>query len=585
MKIFRLILIKAILFYMLFSIMVSADDKRSSVMRVEGTLEKSTDEIVAVKDAGEVLKEIPITIISDPENADVFIDGKYMGSGRRFETTTGVHNLELKKEGFKTIQKEIEVSEAHTLFEYKMEKIELQTMTINSTPRDARIFIDGVEVGKTNKQLFYYPGEYKLSLAKSGYETNTDSIAIIAGADNIFDYTLTKTAAMLTIETTPDDAEIYLNGAIQKTNSPNVAPGKYEIEVKSVGYIPETRTVVVDKYNPRVETFTLRRKTGNLQLLIEPMETSVRLERDSAVIDSWTGSALKKDIPIGDYTIVFSADGYPVQRRPLSVPYEQTTTLNIDMNEARPADTIPERVEKPTEVSSSEMILVESGSYQMGSKMELPMHTVKLSSFYLGKYEVTQREWQEVMGNNPSQYRQENLPVESVSWFDAVEYCIKKSEAEGLTPCYQVGVGKISCDFSADGYRLPTEAEWEFAARGGNKSYAYKYSAGNNIDDVAWYDGNSQMQTHPVGQKKANELGICDMSGNVWEWCSDWYDRDYYSSSPIVDPHGPSSGRTRVLRGGDWSSGADLCRSTLRAGLDPNGKGPKVGFRICRGGR
>ena len=106
--------------------MVSADDKRSSVMRVEGTLEKSTDEIVAVKDAGEVLKEIPITIISDPENADVFIDGKYMGSGRRFETTTGVHNLELKKEGFKTIQKEIEVSEAHTLFEYKMEKIEDQ---------------------------------------------------------------------------------------------------------------------------------------------------------------------------------------------------------------------------------------------------------------------------------------------------------------------------------------------------------------------------------------------------------------------------------------------------------------------------
>ena len=170
--------------------MVSADDKRSSVMRVEGTLEKSTDEIVAVKDAGEVLKEIPVTIISDPENADVFIDGKYMGSGRGFETTTGVHNLELKKEGFKTIQKEIEVSEAHTLFEYKMEKIELQTMTINSTPRDARIFIDGVEVGKTNKQLFYYPGEYKLSLAKSGYETNTDSIAIIAGADNIFDYTL-----------------------------------------------------------------------------------------------------------------------------------------------------------------------------------------------------------------------------------------------------------------------------------------------------------------------------------------------------------------------------------------------------------
>ncbi len=585
MKISRLILVKAIVLYMLIPIMVSADDAEPSVMRVEGIPGKSTDEIVAVKDASQVLKEIPITIISDPENADVFIDGEYMGSGRSFKATTGTHNLELKKEGFKTVQKEIEVSEAHTLFEYKMQEIELQIVTIKSTPQDARIFIHGVEVGKTNKQLFYYPGEYKLSLAKSGYETVTDSITITEGADNSFDYTLLKVAAMLTIETTPDDAEIYVNGAKQKTNSSNIAPGKYKIEVKSIGYFPETRTVVADKNNPRVETFTLRRITGNLQLLIEPMETSVRLERDGAVIDSWTGSAVKKDIPIGDYTMVFSADGYPVQRRLISVANDQTTNLNIDMKEAPPADTISERIEKPTAVTSSEMVLVEGGSYQMGSKMELPMHTVTLSNYYLGKCEVTQREWQEVMGNNPSQFRQDNLPAENVSWFDAVEFCIKKSEAEGLTPCYQVGVGKISCDFSAEGYRLPTEAEWEFAARGGNKSYAYKYSAGNNIDEVAWYDANAGMQPHPVGQKKANELGIYDMSGNVWEWCFDWYDEDYYASSPIVNPHGPSSGRTRVLRGGDWSSGADLCRSTLRAGLDPNGKGPKVGFRICRKGR
>ncbi|MBS4027610.1 MAG: SUMF1/EgtB/PvdO family nonheme iron enzyme, partial [Ignavibacteriales bacterium] len=197
---------------------------------------------------------------------------------------------------------------------------------------------------------------------------------------------------------------------------------------------------------------------------------------------------------------------------------------------------------KETEIHNSErrviedMIFVEGGTFEMGSKDgesdEKPVHNVELDDFYISKYEVTQNEWQEVMGNNPSLFLGDYLPVEKVSWNDIQEFL-------------QILNAKIGGN-----YRLPTEAEWEYAARGGNKYSDYKYSGSNNIDEVAWYDGNSGNKTHRVGIKKANGLGIYDMTGNVWEWCSDWYGENYYSESSSSNPQGPSNGTYRVLRGG-----------------------------------
>jgi formylglycine-generating enzyme required for sulfatase activity len=231
------------------------------------------------------------------------------------------------------------------------------------------------------------------------------------------------------------------------------------------------------------------------------------------------------------------------------------------------------------------MILVEGGTFQMGSANgdndERPVHTVTVKGFYLGKYEVTQKEWIEIMGSNPSNWKGENLPVENISWYEAVEYCNKRSQKEGLSPAYRGSGDSVVCDFNASGYRLPTEAEWEYAAKGGNKNYlSYEYSGGNGVDRVAWYEGNSGKRTRPVGTKQANDLGLHDMSGNVWEWCWDWYGS--YGGGSQTDPVGAPSGTYRVFRGGNLASTAGYLRSASRGGNTPSSRGGNLGFRLVR---
>ena len=217
---------------------------------------------------------------------------------------------------------------------------------------------------------------------------------------------------------------------------------------------------------------------------------------------------------------------------------------------------------------SFEMVRVEGGTFRMGATSEQeddansdekPVHSVTLSSYYIGKTEVTQALWQAVMGSNPSAFQGADLPVECVSWNDCQEFIQKLNRLTGRN------------------FRLPTEAEWEFACRGGNKSNGYKYSGSNDIDNVAWYDGYSGA--HPVGTKAPNELGIYDMSGNVWEWCSDWY-ADYTSYSQ-TDPTGPQSGSRRVRRGGSWGGGAGYCRSSSRNINRPTFRIDNLGLRLA----
>ncbi|HQQ21703.1 MAG TPA: SUMF1/EgtB/PvdO family nonheme iron enzyme, partial [Bacteroidales bacterium] len=232
-----------------------------------------------------------------------------------------------------------------------------------------------------------------------------------------------------------------------------------------------------------------------------------------------------------------------------------------------------------------QMIDVEGGSFIMGGCVELdegPEHEVQVSSYQIARTPVTQEIWERVMGVNPSSFKGPNRPVNHVHWYEVVEFCNKLSKMEGFQQAY-FGVGAdIKCDFSANGYRLPTEAEWEFAARGGNKSCGYKFAGGDKLDLFGWYYGNSGNESKDVGLKLPNELGIHDMSGNVWEWCWDLYSSNYYGVSPIANPLGADAGPERVLRGGSWSVAADSCRVSYRDRYNPGYRYDKSGFRVAR---
>ena len=232
-------------------------------------------------------------------------------------------------------------------------------------------------------------------------------------------------------------------------------------------------------------------------------------------------------------------------------------------------------------------VRVDGGTFMMGSHIkepgysgdESPQHEVTVSGFYMGKCHVTQKEYQEVMGINPSRFKGDDLPVEQVSWEDAIEYCNKRSLKEGLTPAYRGSIYNVTCDWSANGYRLPTEAEWEFAAKGGIKDYlTTSFSGSNNADAVAWYKANSGNSPHPVGTKMPNSLGIYDMSGNQWELCWDWVEK--YSPEAQTDPRGPPSGIFHVVRGGSWESEPRLLRAAFRPGSGSPGPYSLNGYGI-----
>jgi len=194
-------------------------------------------------------------------------------------------------------------------------------------------------------------------------------------------------------------------------------------------------------------------------------------------------------------------------------------------------------------------------------------HEVVVSSFYIDKHLVTQAEYQRVMGKNPSRWKAGANPVEQVRWSDAVRYCNARSRLDGLEPCYDLQ--RWECNFDANGYRLPTEAEWEYACRAGSKT-AYSFAnAPSKLKDYAWFKDNSGSKPRPVGQKRPNPWGLYDMHGNVWEWCNDYYKVDYYQASPEENPKGPKTGETKVVRGGAWKFSADSCRSGYRYNEDP----------------
>lgn len=281
------------------------------------------------------------------------------------------------------------------------------------------------------------------------------------------------------------------------------------------------------------------------------------------------------------YTTV-SAQNQIVRRQGVKNGASKSTPKNTATSSStsrRAMSSSRNKTSQPTEASYSygmltvngvryEMVKVNAGIFTMGATPEMqtpwdkekPAHQVTLTNnYYIGKTEVTQSLWRAVMDNNPSSFKGDNKPVEHVSWNDCQTFISKLNVAPGKN------------------FRLPTEAEWEFAARGGNNSHHYQYSGSNSLDDVAWFDNNSGKETHDVATKQPNELGLYDMSGNVWEWCSDW--DGFYLSPPQTNPTGAPYSTSHICRGGSWFNIARSCRSSNRV-FNPTGRGDDVGFRL-----
>jgi len=225
----------------------------------------------------------------------------------------------------------------------------------------------------------------------------------------------------------------------------------------------------------------------------------------------------------------------------------------------------PEQITTQTGVT---MVRVPAGEFTMGDDRgeddAKPAHRVKVSAFYMDTTEVTQASYQALMGRNPAKRKGPDRPVEQVGWLAAVKYCNMRSRREGTQPCYDLKT--LECDFAADGYRLPTEAEWEYACRLGGEMASIDE---RKLTKCAWFKANAGKTTHPVAQKDPSPWGLYDVQGNVWEWCHDRYGEGYYAQSESTDPRGPSDGDERVLRGGSWASGPESCQPTARYSETP----------------
>jgi formylglycine-generating enzyme required for sulfatase activity len=285
--------------------------------------------------------------------------------------------------------------------------------------------------------------------------------------------------------------------------------------------------------------------------------------------------------------------GEPKSTVSATVKQDGRTIGEVTIEPKPPESSVP-RKESVGPSADVELVLVPAGLFEMGSPdsdldaddVEKPRHPVRITRpFYLGVCEVTRGQYRAVTGETPSYFEgSDDLPVERVSWWDAVKFCNQLSRARSLPPFYGVNGETVTVlDWSATGYRLPTEAEWEYACRAGS---AARYSFGNdpgNLRDYAWHKQNSKGKTHPVRQKRPNAWGLFDMNGNVWEWCWDAYDGDYYATSARDDPRGPRSGRLRVRRGASFVLGPSDQRSAFRERYDWGfGNGNDVGFRVAR---
>ena len=508
--------------------------------------------------------------------ADVYIDGERVGQLPFItkELKSGTYSVKVVKNMYKSYEEQVTVSDNETL----TLKVQLQPnfgrisfKSVNEF-HGAHVYIDNERVGQlpfTTDKLA--SGTYRIKILKSLYKPFEQQVTVTDNNTTSLDVTLVPNFANITL-TTDTESEIWIDGRQRGKGkcTLNLELGEYTVEVKRPSHRTVSDVITVSELTDR--TIQLSSPTpiyGIMDISSTPSRATVLVDG----VEVGQTPLILDNVLVGSRKVTLKKEGYELYEKAVTFTENADNALAITLVETPKVSVAINGPKKTYTVNgvSFTRVDVEGGTFTMGATNEQgrdaesdekPTHKVTLSNYSIGETEVTQALWQAVMGSNPSYFTGDlQRPVENVSWYDCQTFISKLNELTG------------------ENFRLPTEAEWEYAARGGNKSKGYKYSGSNTIGDVAWYDSNSSYTTHPVKTKRPNELGIYDMSGNVCEWCSDWYDSSYYSSSPATNPTGPSSGSNRVLRGGSWFSYA-FCRVAYRNNSSPGDGDINYGLRL-----
>ena len=454
---------------------------------------------------------------------------------------------------------------------------------ISVQPKDAKVTVDGVlqessSDGEYSAMLPYGTHTYKVEAG--GYISKSGSFSV--SSDDMTPISISLVSALATVSVTCPTPAVSLY--VDKKSVGNVPwsgslkEGMHLIEAKKNGYRSQQKTIRLSQQQKLdVAIGELVAILGNLSVNYKPFGADVYVDGKKL----GQSPRVFNGLLIGNHQVEVRKDGYATDKKSVTISEGQTASISgtLASNTASSSNgyassssvsSVGNEISIPVKNGITiDMVKVKSGTFKMGATSEMlnscvdekPVHKVILTNnYYMGKYEVTQALWQEVMGSNPSYFKGDNLPVEQVSWNDCQEFINKLNSITGRK------------------FRLPTEAEWEYAARGGKKSRGYQYSGSSNISDVAWYTDNSGSKTHPVGTKQSNELGLYDMTGNVWEWCQDWCSS--YVSSSQRNPTGAVSGAGRVYRGGSWNSVAVSCRSSYRGNHIPGARNYYLGLRL-----
>ena len=571
-----------------------------------------------------------LVINSVPSGADIYIDNQPANqTPYQNELPLGKHTYRLNRDMYQPTGGLIVLTADKKESINVIMEPDFGNLNITTSPENgAAVSIDGQPTGKTTPCTLEQikTGEHTVTIRLNMYKTATEKITMQPGGNINLPVTLLPTFAVVTVNTNPA-SDIYIAGELKGSGTweGRLLPGIYLFEARKEKYTAATEKREVITGQPITVTLQPVAKSGILKIMSIPTDATITLDGEN----KGTTPVTLRNLLVGDYNLTLSLPGYTTIKKTITITDGQTAQINetlvngraVTINSEPTGATLSidgntvgqtpysgsltfgnhtlqiqqgdKKAEKTVSISQTggetsfslsfgpvsftetingttiEMIAIKGGTYLMGNNDYGPIHTVTLSDFYMGKTEVTQAQWVAIMGSNPSNFKGDNLPVEQVSWDDVKIFLSKLNAKTGKT------------------YRLPTEAEWEYAAGGGENNRT-KYAGTNDessLGNYVWYSANSNNTTHAVGTKQPNQLGLYDMSGNVWEWCSDWFGADYYANSPQNNPKGPSTGSSRVLRGGSWFSNyvnLSYFRAAYRISYTPGDRLNYIGFRCAR---